>query len=135
MVGEFDDTFALVLVRPQRFPMIGLDFSSDFGGAEVATIIPVYHANEGHQILAKDGYAIAGLNVNYDDGLYGFQPIFMRVKGKSFDRTDSYTGEWIGRAADKDSMNTLGGDGRPVYGIWLNGMMSVDGLALVVEKK
>lgn len=134
-VGDGDEVFPDIFVHPRRLPMLGLDYSTDSDSGLIETIIPVFDASENHRMIAEEGYAISGLNVHFESQLLGFQPIFMKIKGNSFDPNDSYEGEWFGVEPSEDAKVTLGNDGRPVYGLWLNAFTSVDGIALIIEKK
>ena len=135
LVGT-EATHTATMVHPNSQPMIGLDFAlSPSGGEALALMIPVYEAYEKHQIIAKDGYAIAGLNVYANGKILGFQPIFMRVKDNSFSPFDTYDGDWLGtEPEDEELIEKLGGDGRPVFGIRTFGFTALEGLALIIEK-
>ncbi len=46
--------------------------------------------------LAKPGYAIAGIIAVGSECLDGFRLVYMRVKGRKLDPTDSYESDWFG---------------------------------------
>ena len=135
LVGK-EETPTRTLVHPNSQPMIGLDFALSPGsGDDLAILIPVYDASEKHEIIAKDGYAIGGLNVYADGKILGFQAIFMRVKDNSFNPFDTYEGDWLGtEPEDEESIEKLGGDGRPVFGIRTHGFTELEGIALIIEE-
>ena len=68
-------------------------------------------------LLAKPGYAVAGIKAAGSDCLERFCIVFMRVKGKKLDPTDSYESDWFG-GAEKSEGTRLGCDGNAVAGIF-----------------
>jgi hypothetical protein len=129
-------SFKTYLAHVDRRPMIGIDFAlQTSGGDTISTMIPVYYESENHMLLAKEGYAIAGLNVHVEKQLLALQPIYMRVDGSKFDPNDSYLGEWVGEQPSAEKITKLAGDGRPVFGIYISGMSDVASIALIVDSK
>jgi hypothetical protein len=124
------------IIHPNRKPMIGCNHIMSENGV-LAAFCPVFDANQPQTILAKDGYAIAGLNLTLlNERIVGFQLKFMKVKGNRFDAKDAYLSEWIGQAPeDGDQVHEVAGDGQPVFGIayWEQGFDLV-ALGLVVGK-
>ncbi len=124
----------VVLVHPERKPMIGLDYAvGTINESELGAMIPVFWESEDSQISAKDGYAIAGLNLNEQDKILGFQVVFMKLAGKSYDTSDTYSSDWFGAEPADGKGVTLGCDGRPVYGIVTHGFHEVTGIQLIIE--
>ncbi len=58
-------------------------------------------------VLAKTGYALAGLNVVENGKIVGIQPIFMKRAGKSFASSDRYVGLWYGLEHNDEPFITL----------------------------
>ena len=67
-------------------------------------------------IQAKKGYAVAGIVEKCGALVDGFKVIFMRVGRTSLDPGHSYESDWIGGQGGGEEK--LGGDGRPVIGIY-----------------
>ncbi|MEQ1906091.1 MAG: hypothetical protein ABL888_18035, partial [Pirellulaceae bacterium] len=107
------------IVHPNRLPMIGCNHFMSEDGSKLVAFCPVYEADQPHTKLAKEGYAIAGLNlVMQNERFVGFQLKFMKVKGKRFDPKDEYLSDWIGQAPEEEgTVHEVGGDGRPVFGM------------------
>ncbi len=87
------------------------------------------------KIIAKEGYAIGGLVTQPNKGAHrvdGFKVIFMRTNAESLDPHDSYESAWIGGRVDLPETK-LGGDGRPIIGIFGACWDDLDSLGLVQE--
>jgi hypothetical protein len=83
---------------------------------------------------ARPGYAVGGLVTDGTDRLNGFKVVFMRVHGVTLDPEDSYESEWIGGTHLATTLDTLGGDGRPVVGLQVTSGMDIDALGLLQTK-
>jgi hypothetical protein len=75
----------------------------------------------GHSVtgfcMARDGYAVGGLNVEADNtAVRAVQVIFMRYQNGALVPSDQYTSDWIGTSSGSGSTQ-LAGDGRPVVGV------------------
>ena len=81
-------------------------------------------------VLAKDGYAVAGIITKKNNLLDGFKVIFMRMDGAKLNSKDSYESEWQGSTFGGEEI-ALGGDGRPVVGIHGRSGLVLDSLGLV----
>ncbi|MBN1591062.1 MAG: hypothetical protein JW888_16230 [Pirellulales bacterium] len=110
-------------VDPQRRPVVGFRWTVGryLGQDLLASIDPVFDRDtsgggEGEVVLAKPGYAVGALKVRCRDYVNAVQPVFMRVKGKKLDPSDSYEGDWLGKPAG-DLVETFGGSGKTVVGI------------------
>jgi hypothetical protein len=66
-------------------------------------------------VKAKDGYAIAGLNVSSALYIEGIQLNFRRVKDGKLDGNDAYQSEWIGTRGNR--VEAIEGINRPIPGI------------------
>jgi len=83
-------------------------------------------------LLARDGYALGGLEVDADDYVDAVALVFMRITADGrLDPTDSYTSEWIGNPSG-NATHTLGGDGTKVIGICGRGAAVLDAIGLVL---
>ena len=83
-------------------------------------------------LVAKEGYAIGGMNVDAQSLVNALQIIFMRLKPDgSLDPSDSYTSSWIGVRSGRPT-KTLGGTGAPVIGIYGRRALLLDAVGLVV---
>jgi hypothetical protein len=68
-----------------------------------------------HEILAKPGYAVGGLQVRGADRVLAFQVVFMRIAGPVLNPADRYESGWIvGNATDT---MMLVGTGAPIVGL------------------
>ncbi|MDG2469904.1 MAG: hypothetical protein P8M80_11535 [Pirellulaceae bacterium] len=108
------------LFHPGKLPIVGVDLitASSKEGAIVTDIAPIYDKpTDENSIMAKDGYALAGLEVNAGAWVKGVRLIFMKVIPTGFDTSKSYRTEWFG-SRPSGVAEKLGGDGRPVYGFW-----------------
>jgi hypothetical protein len=124
--------------------LLGLDFLiGDWDKRKrVWRLAPVYAADQPKQhaarSIARDGYAVAGAEVNMDKdkNVFGIRLLFSRVKADgTLDVKEAYAGEWIGPPSDEGKATRLVNDGRRVLGIHFQMGAIVDRFALVVEDK
>jgi hypothetical protein len=85
------------------------------------------------EIVAKPGYAVAGIVARGGTRVDGFKVVFMRVAGPGLDPRDSYTSKWLGGSGGGDEMK-IGGDGGYVLGIHGRSADDLDCLGLVIIK-
>ena len=86
------------------------------------------------RVMAKDGYAVGGIEVHAQKFVDAVRLRFMKVRPDGgLDRTDSYTSEWFGHPGD-GAPKALAGDGGKVLGIHLRQGVVIDGLALVTDR-
>lgn len=106
-------------------PMLGFaySFSAWDGHPCFGQIRPVFKDIPLRQfkerVMAKEGYAVGGVNVEASPYFSGLQVIFMRVDGKRLKPTDSYLSDWI-RAPSATATTekaTYKSDGKLVVGI------------------
>jgi hypothetical protein len=78
-----------------------------------------------NKIMARPGYAVGGINVyhtNNDGRIQGLQVIFMKMLPAEarLDHSsgNTYRSLWFGTIPHKDKPKELGGDGRPVVGVY-----------------
>ncbi len=100
-----------------RVPVVG-SIQPIYLGSARTTDSRVYGKAEGKMttIQAKKGYAVAGIVAKCGLVVDGFKVIFMRVARTSLDTKHSYESDWIGGQGGDEKR--LGGDGRPVIGIY-----------------
>ena len=128
-------------VHPDKRPMVGVRIllgESPRRGKVVVGIVPLYQrqtdvaASDGELVLlAREGYAISELKVNATDVINGVQLVYSRVNSRGFLVDDSYVSEWIGMPIRGG--RSLGGTGRPVYGIWFTRDQAVHSIGLIQE--
>jgi hypothetical protein len=90
-------------------------------------------------ILAKKGYAVAGINAKTTLGVDGMSVIFMALTPEGLDPSRTYTSEWIGGSPNVPKVRKLAGDGSLVVGIFgeasRNSPSGLVGLGLVTIPK
>ncbi len=124
------------IVHPAKLPVIGIDLIevNTNAGKVIANIAPIYeHATDSKSLMAREGYALAAINVNADQWVKGVQFVFMEITPRGFNKGRSYTSKWYGTPASGTGQR-LGGDGRPVYGIWMYRSRYVKSLGLIRER-
>ncbi len=121
--------------------LLGIEFRAGEWENEkcLAQLVPVYAIDQpvifAPRTIAKDGYAVGGMNVKVGKYVDAVQLIFMKLKPDGgLDSKDSYTSDWIGPAAEAGKIVKLGANGRHVIGINCRHGAILDGVALVTEK-
>ncbi len=104
----------------------------------LARLIPVFSrdqpASGPKRVLAREGYAIGGLNVQTDRFVDAVQPVFFKLQADGrLDPSDSYTGDWLGHPAPDAQPVKLGQDGRKVLGLNCRQGAILNALALILE--
>jgi beta-lactamase regulating signal transducer with metallopeptidase domain len=86
----------------------------------------------GDWVGAADGYAVGAIRANSGDRLDGFEVVFMKIdpSGVGLDPNDSYTSRWFGGHGG-GGPTTIGGDGRPVVGVFGGSGLEIDSLGLI----
>lgn len=127
-------------VNPNH-PLLGLEYRTGVWDDEkcLAQLVPVFSEDQPKtiepRVIAKEGYAVGGMNVKAVKFVDAVQIIFMRLKPDgSLDPKDSYTGDWLGEASATAKVTKLGGDGHRVLGIHCRNGAILDGVALVMER-
>ena len=115
------------------------------GHAGIKGLRPIFRSSRGetlggehgpaspNKIVAKPGYAVAGLLINSGDAVDGFEVIFARVllSGAGLNIADSYRSKWMGGRGG--SAQTLGKDGRLVVGCFGSNGDWMDSLGLLMK--
>ena len=108
------------MVHPGKLPVIGMDLIEvkTRSGSIITNIAPIFdEATDENSIMAREGYALAGMEINAGSWIKGVRPVFMKITPIGFDTSKSYRENWIG-TRPSGIPERIGGDGRPVYGIW-----------------
>jgi len=119
-------------------PVLGFVYRmGEWGGQEALSLLqPLYHRETMRSfdsVVAKVGYAVAGLEVDADQYVFAVRVVFARLGADGrLDPRDSYKSDWIGNPQGR-VVKTLGGDGVKVVGVCGRGAAVVDAIALVVE--
>jgi hypothetical protein len=125
-VGNYEGNTVVQAVQPifttaegkVRGPMLGTPV-----GAEIA-------------VEAREGYAVAGVAGRGGHVLDGLEVRFMRIKFRraapdpALDPADAYASDWIGGLGG-DPETLIGGDGRPVVGIFGQASVNFEALGVV----
>ncbi len=141
---EYGDTFKDA--SPDGSLIVGLrlttgGFGVNYRLTAISSIQPIYlvdgqrkagslhgeQQSEPIEIIAKDGYAVAGVRVNAYSRITHIQVVFMRLTGSTLDPGDTYTSEWIG-ASEPTEWKLIGGSGQPIigiFGIWTKELRAV----------
>lgn len=84
------------------------------------------------ETIAKEGYAVGGVEVRKDVVVHGLRTIFMRIRGDTLDPNDRYEGEWIGTTTGSEHL--LGCTGEPIVGIYGAALTELDSLGLILPR-
>jgi hypothetical protein len=106
------------------------------GQPALRTLEPLYDraatARDG-EVIAREGYAVGGVNVATGAFVEGVQIIFMRVKPDgTLDPADTYTSDWLGEQS-REAATALDGGGALVLGIHGRRAAVVDAVGLVLK--
>ena len=78
-----------------------------------------------NKVMARPGYAVGGIQVyhtNNEGKIQGIQVIFMKMNPSEgrldHDSSNTYRSLWFGSIPRKEKPKLLGGDGRPVVGVY-----------------
>ena len=120
--------------------------AGDFAGHNVVTgLQAIFHTASGtiygnrrgpvlpeDWVVAENGYAVGAIHAYSGDRLDGFEIVFMKIdpSGTGLDANDSYTSRWIGGHGG-GGPTTIGGDGRPVVGVFGGNGLEIDSLGLI----
>jgi internalin A len=107
-------------------PLVGMDVRPEPNGL-IAAVAPIFggpnerkggpFGSSGDQpvrIMARPGYAVAGVVGRAKQRVLGFRLIFMRLRDGAFDPRDRYESRWIGSRGDKEDDIHIRGDGKPL---------------------
>jgi hypothetical protein len=116
---------------PENGILVGLIVSqgTNWGGA-ISAVQPIYQLESRYELgrrhgsaggtevrmLAKPGYAVAGLRVRSGLVLNALQLVFMRLEGKQLNPRDAYESSWVG--ADGGRPTEFFAQGRALAGVF-----------------
>lgn len=109
------------LVHPGKLPIRGVDIieAKTRNGTIISNIAPIFgEPTDENSIMANEGYALAGLEVNAGAWIKGVRLVFMKITPVGFDTSKSYRSRWYGTRSS-GVPERLGADGRPVFGLWM----------------
>lgn len=124
-------------VNRQGQPLIGVRFSmgSWAGKAALRQFDPIFERGPsrgfGEPAIAREGYAVGGLNVEASPYVAAVQLVYMRLQPDGrLDPSDTYTSDWLGTRSDAPA-RSLGGNGAPAIGVQGRRAAILDAVGLV----
>jgi hypothetical protein len=119
-------------------PVIGFRYQIGewAGRAVLDTLEPIYAGqtiNPQTDVVAKEGYAVAGVIVDASQFVQAIQVIFMKLNDGRLETSDSYKSNWIGTPSS-ESPTTLAGDGQLVVGVYGGKGIVLDSVGLILKK-
>jgi hypothetical protein len=122
-------------------PMIGIQYRLGAWAGEkcLGDVQPIHRRDQKTplpmQLVAKEGYAVSGAEVQYGKYVDAIKLYFRKVRADgTLDPADGYQSDWLGSPNPAATVTKLGDTGPRVLGISLRAIGVVDGLALVMEK-
>ena len=122
-------------------PLLGVAYTlGDWRGKGcLGSVRPLYDRSpavnrdpNGGAVIARDGYAVGGLQVVADDtNAVAIAVVFLAVRDGRLDPADRYTSDFVGYLDAARTPVTLGGDGRTVIGLCGRRGMNLDAVGLV----
>jgi hypothetical protein len=91
----------------------------------------------GKIVEAKEGYAVAALEIRGGERLDGFQLLFWKIRPSMgrLDAEGAYKSDWVGGHGGGKARNALSSDGRAVLGIYGASGADMDRLGLIYLPK
>jgi hypothetical protein len=133
---------------PEGGILVGAIFSkgSNWGGA-LQAIQPIYQVKDRYvlgkrqgkeggesiRLLAREGFAVAGINVRTGLVMNAAQFVFARVDGQQLDRSEIYESAWVGSASG-GSAREFPANVYPVVGVWGFAEDDLRGLGLILVR-
>lgn len=115
---------------PSTSPVI-VAIAPIYAGAEAPKTGPYGFAEDQPiRIVARPGYAVAGIVGRATDRILGFQFVFMRLRDGAFDPKDQYESRWIGGRGAGVKDVRIAGDGKPIVGLIVRFGLGVNGFTL-----
>ena len=132
--------FDFVRTHPERRPIRGFRsaMGSWAGNTWISRFEPVFEDQPAVPGLvttsAKEGYVVSGLRIEAPEFVSAYAVEFARQNADgTLDPDDHYTSEWIGRRAEGTEMQTLGGEGRALLGVYGRAGAVLNAVGLIVE--
>ena len=124
--------------HPENKPVLGIRsrFGSWAGNEWIGQLEPLYGDEpddlSATTVLARPGYAVAGLVVDAPDMVQAYAVVFQRrLPDGDLDTNDVYTSDWVGKRSMSNEI-TLSSQGRDVLGVFGRSGAVVDAIGLVV---
>jgi len=128
-------------ISPSRQPIVGFRYAvGAWGGKQaLAQLDPVFERGlsrgSGTLVMARDGYAVSGLQIDATDLVNAVQIVFARQQADgSLDPADSYTSDWLGAPTGAAGQKLASGT-RPLIGIHGRRGAVIDALGLVLDER
>lgn len=134
IAGE-SGTFTQYLCHPEKHRMLGMKILTGPRSDTLEVLLPLFDYQDESTVMAKEGYAVGAVQVNYNRGIKGLRFAFMKIDGDHLDKKDSYVTQWFGKEPSGNKGTTLAGDGRNVYGIFYSTIRDSKGIGLIVDSK
>ena len=125
-----------VHVNPSGSPLLGFRYAlGNWGGNQcLRQLDPIYDKpadNDASSVIARDGYVVAGVNLQKDQtNVTAVQIIFARYKDGNVTTSDTYKSDWIGNSTGQDTVQ-LAGKGEKVIGTYGRKGLNLDAIGLV----
>jgi S1-C subfamily serine protease len=119
-------------VTPEGGVLVGFEvgLGKFINNDTIAALRPIYRVGDkehrgeqygtdmrrGLKVVAKPGYAVAGITANTGAGLDGMSITFMKLVNGQLDPKDSYESQWVGGPGGFGAVR-IGGDGSLVVGV------------------
>ncbi|PHS13739.1 MAG: hypothetical protein COA78_06515 [Blastopirellula sp.] len=123
-------------------PVIGIRYSQGSWGATktLAELEPIFDRSakpkggRTQTVLARDGYALGGINVNATKYVHAVRLLFLKIKPDgSLDPDNRDITDWLGIPESSDTQSILG-NGKPVIGFKVRKGAILDSVGLVFAK-
>ena len=134
-------------VAPAGGLLVGVKVSYivKFGGNKTSSVQPIYRVGaklvdgkrqgtllgKETKAVAKEGYAVGGINTHTGLSVDGFELVFMKVDGDHLDPADSYNSPWLGDEKGGSPRN-VASDGKIPVGLQGRAAKEVNALGLIV---
>jgi hypothetical protein len=126
--------------------LVGFDISLNSSNRIVA-FRPIFHTLKGKingptagttdvkniRVVARKGYAVGAISLKTGSYIYGMGLVFQGITEKGLDPSKQYLSDWIGSGTT--STRTIGGDGKPIIGIYGHYSTKVTALGIVTAPK
>ncbi|PHS13738.1 MAG: hypothetical protein COA78_06510 [Blastopirellula sp.] len=123
-------------VNSNSQPVVGIKYSmGSWAGKMALREFEPFFGRSGnsasHLVMARDGYALGGVNVNSTEFVHAVRLLFMKIKPDgSLDSSDQYISDWLGTPVGNSSKSILG-NGKKVIGIKCCKGAVIDSMGLV----
>ena len=135
-------------VAPAGGLLVGVKVSYvvKFGGNKTSSVQPIYRVGtklvdgkrqgtllgKETKAVAKEGYAVGGINTHTGLSVDGFELVFMKIDGDHLDPADSYNSPWLGDPKGGSPRNVTS-DGKIPVGLQGRAAKEVNALGLIIR--